>query len=287
MIHIDNLSVHYGDRLALCIDEPVTFNAGDRVGVIGSNGAGKTTLINALLGLIPATGTFHLDAKPEDIGVHMQHNEYSSNVPVRNVMNLILGCKPEAHPIAAKLIDYFNFSHCLGKRFEKMSGGEKQKMTLILVLAKETPLVFFDEVTTGLDFVSRDHLMQLLRDWYTNRDATLVFITHYYKEIENLVNKLLILDRGRLLAFGHPQELFRTYCGERLFITEKTAETEKIFADVPILPLKDELALRPDDAEAEAVFRLLEKHHLSYRRCHMDIEILAQTVMAKKGVTDE
>jgi len=74
MVVINNLQVRYGSQLALSIKEPITFEEGDRIGIIGSNGAGKTTLVKSILGLTNYQGNIVTGLKPEEIAVHMQHN---------------------------------------------------------------------------------------------------------------------------------------------------------------------------------------------------------------------
>ncbi|MDO5715338.1 MAG: ATP-binding cassette domain-containing protein [Tissierellia bacterium] len=287
-MQIDFLQVNYRGKPALTIDTPITFQKNDRIGVIGSNGAGKTTLVKALLGLIPSEGRFDLEFDPREISVHLQFNEYQDCLPIRMIMELILDSKLEQHPLAMELIDYFDFRHCLNKKYSKMSGGERQKLTLILVLAEDNPLVFFDEVTTGLDFTTRMDLIKLMSKWYQERDTTLFFITHYYKEIENIVNKLLILDRGRVLAWGDTQALFRKYCGESLIILNNKVEYKKLFKDFSLLDTaEDKVVLSPTEDEVHEVLKILEDHRLEYVRSRMDLEVLVEVIMAKEGSRNE
>ncbi|MDF2872097.1 MAG: transporter related [Anaerocolumna sp.] len=100
------------------------------------------------------------------------------------------------------------------KKYAALSGGQKQRHTIILVLIQDSPLVFFDEVTSGLDFETRQKLMTKLVEWYSNKPTTLCVVSHCYEELEQLVNKLLILERGQVVDFGSKDELFRKYCGK-------------------------------------------------------------------------
>lgn len=83
LLTIRQLQVTYGKQTALQIQTPITFERGDRIGVIGSNGAGKTTLVKALLGLAPYQGSIVTELKPEQMAVHMQFNEYVTTMPVK------------------------------------------------------------------------------------------------------------------------------------------------------------------------------------------------------------
>ena len=90
LLTIRQLQVKYGDQTALQIDQPISFERGERIGVIGSNGAGKTTLVKALLGLVEYQGKVITQLRPEQMAVHMQTNSYISTMPVRCVMEMIL-----------------------------------------------------------------------------------------------------------------------------------------------------------------------------------------------------
>ncbi len=90
LLTIEGMQVRYGRQTALKITSPVTFEKGERIGVIGSNGAGKSTLVKALLGLVPYEGRVATRLKPEQMAVHMQFNEYVSTMPVRCIMETIL-----------------------------------------------------------------------------------------------------------------------------------------------------------------------------------------------------
>ncbi|MCI5698443.1 MAG: ABC transporter ATP-binding protein [Clostridiales bacterium] len=231
MLIIDSLKVKYKDTVALDVKRPIRIEPGSRVGVIGSNGAGKTTLVKALIGLTDYEGSFSLGVPREDIAVHLQHNMYQDSVSVKTLMELILNSKLENHILASRLVEEFSFEHCLHKKFSKLSGGEQQKMTMILVLAREAKLLFFDEVTTGLDFQNRENLMELLKNWKWRKDQTVIMISHYYKELETVTDKLLILDKGRVIDYGDTDELFHKYCGDYLFIVDNVSKAAGISND--------------------------------------------------------
>ena len=86
MITINNLEVVYGDNTALSITKPITFEANDRIGIIGANGAGKTTLVKAILGLVPYKGQIVSDIPKEDIAVHLQENNYVDTMSIQFIM---------------------------------------------------------------------------------------------------------------------------------------------------------------------------------------------------------
>ena len=208
LLTIHQLQVKYGQQAALQITGPISFEKGERVGVIGSNGAGKTTLVKALLGLVPYQGTISTALSPDQMAVHMQFNEYVSTMPIKYIMETILNTKIRKNKELQELIDFFDFGPCLSKRFSALSGGQKQKFTIIMVMFQNAELTFYDEVTSGLDFETRQKLTEKLNAWYRDKKDTLLIVSHYYEELEQLADQLLILDKGSVVAYGKKEELF-------------------------------------------------------------------------------
>ena len=295
MLTIKELKVTYGNQVALSIEEPLTIEAGDRIGIIGSNGAGKSTLVKSILGITKYEGTIWTSLRQEEISAHLQQNNYVNTMPVKYIIEMILSINVKKDKKLQDLISYFNFERCMNKKFVHLSGGEKQRLTIILVLYQDTPLVFFDEVTSGLDFETRQKLMQLLTMWYEGKNSTLCMVSHYYEELEQLVNKLLILDQGRIIAYGNREDLFHTYCGKTLYILENKKENQMLVNQFKsVLAPEHLIALTCDTEEEEKkLAQLLIEKNVDYKRSNSDIEILsinAKAMEAKKvegGKIDE
>lgn len=276
LLSIQNLTVRYGQENALSIQNPIVIEEGDRVGVIGSNGAGKTTLIKSILGLVNYQGTIRTELAPEQIAVHMQFNEYTDTMPVKYVMEAILGTKISKNKKLQELISYFEFEDCLRKKFSKLSGGQKQRFTIIMVMMQEAPLTFYDEVTSGLDFETRQKLVEKLADWYKEKDSALCIVSHYYEELEQLASKLLILDKGRVIDYGKKEELFRKYCGRSVLVIEYSEENEKLTEAYKKLASPSHLiavSCENEEQEKEITAVFLEEN-INYKRSNSDIEIM-------------
>ncbi len=277
MLTVNQLEVKYGSQTALSITRVISVQEGDRIGVIGSNGAGKTTFLKAILGLVPYNGTIHTDLQPEEMAVHMQQNHYVNTMSVQSVMEAILDTKIKNNPQLQELIRFFDFESCLHKKFRMLSGGQKQRMTIILVLIQDAPLVFFDEVTSGLDFETRQRLMEKLVDWYREKDTALLVVSHYYEELEQLVNKILILEDGQVVDFGEKEALFRKYCGKTIVIldnTEKNRELVSAFAQLKAPAHLLAVSCKEADVE-ERLVKLLGQEDVNYKRSNCDIEIMS------------
>ncbi len=276
LLSIQNLTVRYGQDVALSIQQPIAIETGDRVGVIGSNGAGKSTLIKSILGLVNYQGTIRTQLTPEQIAAHMQFNEYTDAMPVKYVMEAILNTKISKNQKLQELIQYFEFEDCLRKKYTKLSGGQKQRFTIIMVMMQEAPLTFYDEVTSGLDFETRQKLVEKLVNWYKEKESSLCIVSHYYEELEQLANKLLILDKGRVIDYGEKGELFTKYCGRAVLIIDRTKENEKLVQNYKKLASPAHLiALSCESEEQEKeITNLFLKHNMNYKRSNSDIEIM-------------
>lgn len=277
LLRINQLLVKYGDQTALRIESPVCFERGERIGVIGSNGAGKTTLVKALLGLVPYQGKVITELTPEQMAVHMQSNRYVRTMSVRHIMETILNTRLRKDKELQRLIDFLEFGSCLDKRFAALSGGQKQKFTIILVMMQKAELTFYDEVTSGLDFETRQRLMEKMAEWYRDKENTLVVVSHYYEELEQLADKLLILDQGRVIACGKKEELFRAYCGKAILILENTLSNRDLVRDFTALKSPDHLIALScaDREEEERITSILIRNNVNFKRSNSDIEIMS------------
>lgn len=283
MLTIRQLQVDYGGQMALKISQPVSFQRGDRIGIIGSNGAGKTTLVKAVLGLIPYQGRIVTELRPEQMAAHMQSNAYVNTMPVKYIMEMILGTRISRNEKLKKLIDFFDFASCLSKKYSALSGGQKQKFTIIMVMLQEAELTFYDEVTSGLDFETRQRLMERLVEWYADREDTLVIVSHYYEELELLADKLLILDQGHVIAYGSREELFQEYCGNAIVIVENSRRNRGLTEGFPVLEAPGHLlALSCRDRKMEEdILSILVEHDINFKRSNSDIEIMSINAIRK------
>ena len=277
MLTINNLEVKYGKSVALSIKSPITFEEGDRIGIIGSNGAGKSTLVKSILGLTKYNGRITTNLKLEEISAHMQENNYVETMPIKTIMEAILNTKIKKNTKLQELIEFFNFEGCLNKRFSNLSGGQKQRLTIILVLMQDTPLVFFDEVTSGLDFETRQQLMEKIAKWYENKKSTICLVSHYYEELEQLANKILILEKGEVVDFGEREQLFKKYCGKSIIILENNMKNELVTKKFPrISAPKHLIAISCLNEEEEIeIIKLLIKENINFKRSDNDIEIMS------------
>lgn len=276
LLEIENLKVQYGKDIALDIRTPICIEKGDRVGIIGSNGAGKSTLIKSILGLVPYHGTIRNTLKPEEIATHMQFNEYTDSMAVKYIMEAILQTKISKNKQLQELIDYFEFGACLKKKYQKLSGGQQQRFTIIMILMQDAPLTFYDEVTSGLDFETRQKLVEKIIEWYQHKDSSVCMVSHYYEELDHLANKLLILDRGLVIDYGDKDALFQKYCGKAVIITDAGEENSQILKNYKQLASPPHLLVLSCNTKEEEteIAELLICHNINFKRSCNDIECI-------------
>jgi lipooligosaccharide transport system ATP-binding protein len=213
---------------------------GEFFALLGPNGAGKTSTIRMIYGFSPLTGgemkIFGLDIRKDwreirsRLGVCQQDNTLDPDLSV--IQNLLLYAryfemdKNAAAGRAAELLEFFALISKRDAKVMELSGGLARRLQLARALMAGPELLILDEPTTGLDPQSRhqvwDRLLALKK-----RGLTMVLTTHYMDEAENLCNRLVILDHGRIIAEGRPRELITRYAAESVIEIDGPGENLK------------------------------------------------------------
>ncbi len=216
LLDLQGVSKHYGDHRALN-NVSLKLAAGELIAVLGPNGAGKTTLISSILGLT-SVNSGHISLFGErqqgmerslpirqQLGVMMQMGTLSANLTVAEQCDLFSSYYAQGHS-AAQLLALSALEPHARQRFGRLSGGQKQRLLFALALAAKPKLLFLDEPTLGLDVEARQQLWQQIRTLKASGTAV-VLTTHYLEEAEQLADRVVVLQRGRVLATGTPAEL--------------------------------------------------------------------------------
>ena len=165
---------------------------------------------------------------------------------------------------------------CLSKKYNALSGGQKQKFTIIMVMMQKAELTFYDEVTSGLDFETRQKLTEKMVSWYRDKEDTLFLVSHYYNELEQLADKILVLDQGKVVAYGKKEELFKIYCGRVIFIMDNHQRNRELMQTFQTLRAPEHLlaiAVR-NKKEEEKIVSILIENDVNFKRSNSDIEIM-------------
>ena len=238
-VSVDGLVMRYGDKVA--VDElSFTVDRATITAVLGPNGAGKTTTLETcegyrrpqggsvrVLGLDPARQRRALLPR---IGVMLQAGGAWSGVRALEMLEHV--SRLHAHPLdTAVLAERLGLGDCGRTPYRRLSGGQQQRLGLAMALVGRPEIVFVDEPTAGMDPQARRATWELLRE-LREAGVTVVLTTHYLEEAEQLADRVHIIDRGRLIASGTPEEL-----------TRGSSATVRLVVDQE-LPARAESALR-------------------------------------------
>lgn len=241
VIDVEDIKKCYGDVTAL---DDVSFEVqqGEIFGMVGPNGAGKTTTIECIEGLrVPDRGRvqlFGLDPVEsrsdiaERIGIQLQESALPVRIRVGEAMSLF-GSFYTKRADSGELLDRLGLSEKRSAAFSTLSGGQKQRLFIALALINEPEVVFFDELTTGLDPQARRAMWDLVRD-IRHEGHTVFLTTHFMEEAERLCDRVLILDHGKIVALDTPEALIRSLgMGKRIVLTLPDAPEDLPLEDLP------------------------------------------------------
>ncbi|MDR0847060.1 MAG: ATP-binding cassette domain-containing protein [Lactobacillales bacterium] len=218
-IEVNNLVKKFGDNVAVD-GVNLKVEAGQIYGVLGPNGAGKSTTINMLATLLkPTSGEakiFGHDIVKEGaivrqlIGVTGQFASVDEGLTgMQNlvIFGQLLGLsKKDAKQKAKDLLEEFSLTEAADRPLEKFSGGMRRRLDLAASLIAQPDLIFLDEPTTGLDPRTRNQMWETIRS-QVKRGATVLLTTQYLDEADQLADRIAIIDHGKVIAEGTPQEL--------------------------------------------------------------------------------
>jgi ABC-2 type transport system ATP-binding protein len=302
-IEVEGIVKRYGEVRALDGVDLVA-RPGKVLGLLGPNGAGKTTLVRVLATLIePDAGTARVtgldvvkDAAQvrERIGLAGQYAAVDENLTglenLTMVGRLYGEDRARAKRRGSELLERFELSDAADRPAKTYSGGMRRRLDLAAALVAEPPVLFLDEPTTGLDPRSRLSLWAVIEGLVAG-GTTALLTTQYLDEADRLADEIAVIDHGRLIAEGTPNELKGRLGGERLEVRLESAG-DAAGAMEALAPMSDEppsaaghditVAVRETHGViVDAVHRLSERgidvEDLSLRRPTLDDVFLALT----------
>ena len=202
----------FGNQLAL--DKfSIELHSGEVVALLGPNGAGKTTAVRLLLGLSDPTsgevcvfgGNPRDRASRERSGAMLQVGRMPETLRVREHLQLFRSYYPHPRPLD-ELVAIAGLEGLEERPFGKLSGGQKQRMLFALALCGDPDLIFLDEPTLGMDVEARRALWQQVA-LLAASGKTLLLTTHYLEEADALASRIIVMQKGQVIAEGRPEEL--------------------------------------------------------------------------------
>jgi lipooligosaccharide transport system ATP-binding protein len=268
LIHARGLVKRFGSLTAV---DGIDFDVqrGEAFGFLGPNGAGKSSTMRMIGCVSPPSGgelrILGMDPVADGpeirgrLGVVPQADTLDNELTVQE--NLVIYgryfglSRAEVRKRAGELLDFVQLGERAGSKVEPLSGGMKRRLTIARALVNEPELLLLDEPTTGLDPQARhlvwDRLFRLKQ-----RGATLVLTTHYMDEAEQLCDRLVIMDRGRIAEEGSPLDLIRRLSTREVVELRFAGEPPQVEASAfdgavaRVEPLPDRVLLYTEDGDA-------------------------------------
>ena len=227
ILEIKKISKEYGDMIAVN-DINLEVNKGEIFGILGPNGAGKSTLIGMICGLIKRTsGEIVYEEKEtktrkfkENIGIVPQdfalYWDLTAEEDIEFFCSLYGFRGKDLKRRVNKVLDFVGLTDVRNKRAAEFSGGMKRRLNIGCAIAHSPKLIIMDEPTVGIDPQSRNHILKSvlkLRD----EGATVIYTSHYMQEVDDICDRIAIVDKGNVIAEGTSEELKNLIGDKRVF----------------------------------------------------------------------
>ncbi|MGE3274730.1 MAG: ATP-binding cassette domain-containing protein [Vicinamibacterales bacterium] len=242
VVRVSGIAKRYGSTVAVH-DASFEVRDGEIFGLIGPNGAGKTTTMEcveglrrpdrgsiAVLGLDPVRDAHALQRR---VGVQLQQAQLQKRITVREAVHFWASLYGRAPADGDRLLEQLGLAEKGRAWFMTLSGGQKQRLFIVLALVNDPELVFFDELTTGLDPQARQAIWELVRG-IRARGKTVFLTTHLMEEAERLCDRVAIMEHGRIIDHDTPARLVDRHCPERgVVLATDDPQADAHFSSIP------------------------------------------------------
>jgi ABC-2 type transport system ATP-binding protein len=266
-ISIQNISKRFGTTQAV---DNLSFDVhpGEIFGLLGPNGAGKTTCIRMILdifqpdaGEIAVLGGPMTDDKKNRIGYLPEERGLYQDIPLDRCLTFLSTLKgmPEKSvaPILADYLKLFDLYEVRNKKVKELSKGMQQKAQLIATLIHDPELLIIDEPFTALDPVNTEMVKDILES-KRNEGKAIIMSTHQMNQVEELCDRILLIDHGRRVLYGTLQEIQSQFASRDILVTALTPLPESIDGVKDIRPQNGrELLVLSEDAQPNQVLKQL------------------------------
>jgi len=295
VIWVEGLHKTYGavkavDGVDLIVEE------GEIFGMVGPNGAGKTTTIECIEGLrTPDSGkitVLGMDPQKQSsdlyelIGMQLQGSSLYPHIKVGEALELFSSfyCHPAPKDELLERLGLYGKENVY---FSKLSGGQKQRLFICLALINKPQLVFFDELTTGLDPQARRATWDLVRG-VREQGHTVFLTTHFMDEAENLCDRVAVMDHGKIVALGKPSDLIEQYAHETRIrlpqsLKEETDWLSAIRGVNSVEVGEDFTLINFNNENIVELLQLLDQHGISLKGLHIQQSSLEDVFLSLTG----
>jgi ABC-2 type transport system ATP-binding protein len=271
---------------------------GSFFGLLGPNGAGKTTTINILTGLVNKSGGFakifghdtvtdYRNAR-KLIGLAPQELNFDFFFNIRDMLALQGGYYGMSFRAgrdrADELLSQFGLSDKAKNNSRQLSGGMKRRLQIAKALMHDPPLIILDEPTAGVDIELRHMLWKFLTDQNKN-GKTILLTTHYIEEAENLCDTVAIIDHGKIIEQGSPNNLIKKSGSSKLEIKVKNWNDKIINDEKEFSLINDILHIPAEEPEKEMIWWIekLKENNISIEDIHISKSSLEDVFLKLTG----
>ncbi|MGX6602227.1 ABC transporter ATP-binding protein [Micromonosporaceae bacterium Da 78-11] len=251
---------------------------GETVGLLGPNGAGKTTLIKMICGVTPPTtgriSVFGVDPVRDPVtaksGIGAMHQTAPYDEMLSALDNLQIAARfrglswRDVQAWALEVAEYLGLKDALPQLVFQLSGGQRQRLQLVRALLTVPRLLILDEPSAGLDVAGRHQVERFVRWLRTDFGVTVLWSSHHIDELERNSQRVLVINRGKVLRFAHPRDLVREFGGTHLLVAVDDEIAGKVVVDwaetAGFATLVEESGVRIEGAEVREVLPGLAQH---------------------------
>ena len=309
-IEVKNIKKRFGETKALD-GVSLSVKEGSILGLLGPNGAGKTTLVNVLTTLlVPDSGKATVaghdvvkdpDAVRKSIGLAGQYAAVDENLTGRENLTMVGRLyhmpRAEVKKRVTEVLERINLTDAADRPVKTYSGGMRRRLDLGASLIYIPDVLFLDEPTTGLDPKTRMDLWKLIRE-IVNDGTTLLLTTQYLQEADELADKIVVIDRGRVIAEGTSSQLKKKIGGDKLVIEiakQKNLEDAKnalqkvTSHEVIIEKQTNTISMSVDHGleDMQKALDLLKKHKISVEHINLARPSLDDVFLQLTGEDDD
>ncbi len=247
-------------------DINLDIDEGESVAIIGPNGAGKTTLINVILNLQEISQgsiTNDFESLPKyKVGFHSQEQSFNDLMKVREILDLFL-----FDGEYMSLVQKYGLGCNLNQQLRELSTGEYKKLALILLLENDPDIIFVDEITTGLDALTRKQVLDFLKKELKITGKTVIMVTHYLEEVIEVSEKLIFLKNGEIAEMGLLSELLDKHNLRKRMIIETTEQISDIKVEFEKMEIIDDNIIQVDmSRNADKIMSSISKNFDKIKR---------------------
>lgn len=256
VLRAENLVVSYGEKKIL---DGLNFSAykGEFLGIIGPNGTGKSTLVKAVTNIIQTnSGVIYIEGtdnkkiskKERAKLVAVVPQEFNIEYEFTNFDIVMMGRNPHVdkhnkigqkdYDIVKEAMTMTNTWHFKDSYFNELSGGERQRVIVARAIAQQTHIILLDEPTSHLDIHHQLEVMELIHMLKSKRDITVIAVLHDINMAARFSDRLILLNHGRVVAEGSPNEVIREEHLTKLYNMEMIVRENKVLGKREIIPLR-------------------------------------------------